>query len=120
MSKQGNQSLEEMLRRKRSTAAAKPAAVPGVQVRLIDKLRLAKALREVWKRKHTIPMKSWRTSIFGVGGLFAVWSPVIMAALDGDPATVPAIGTAVTLSLPAIGLLFARDNKVTSEQAKAK
>jgi peptidoglycan/LPS O-acetylase OafA/YrhL len=64
--------------------------------------------------------KSWKTTFFGAGGLVGVWVAVLCAIFDGDPSTAPDYTTAITVSLPALGLLFARDNGVTSEQAGAK
>lgn len=64
--------------------------------------------------------KSWKTTLFGAGGLITVWVAVLCAVLDGDPSTVPDYTTAITLSLPALGLIFARDNAVSSEAAGVK
>lgn len=63
---------------------------------------------------------SWKTTLFGAGGLAAVAFTAISALLDGDPTTNPDWNILITASLPAIGLLFSRDNNVTSEQAGAK
>lgn len=71
-------------------------------------------LRKLMKKK------SWKTTLFGSGGLVAVWLPVILALVDGDPATAPNFNLAISVTIPALGLLFARDNDVTSEQAGAK
>lgn len=60
-------------------------------------------------------MKNWKTTIFGTGGLLMIWAPVLAAFFDGDPATVPAFGTAISASLPAIGLLFAKDFNVSGK-----
>jgi hypothetical protein len=63
---------------------------------------------------------SWRTTLFGVGGVLTVVVAALNAIFDGNPATNPD-WTSVIASLSAcIGLLFARDHKVTSEQAGAK
>ena len=62
---------------------------------------------------------SWRTSLAGIGGIVAAVGGAVKAQFDGDPNTVPDWNTVVTLML-GIGLLFARDNKVSSEQAGLK
>ena len=62
---------------------------------------------------------SWRTTVLGalaVGGAVITFGK---ALLDGDPATVPDFD-AVLAAFAGIGLLFARDNKVSSESAGAK
>lgn len=64
--------------------------------------------------------KSWKTTLFGAGGLIGIWTPVLCALLDGEVSTVPDYTTAITLSLPALGLLFARDNSVSSAAAGVK
>lgn len=65
-------------------------------------------------------MKSWRTTLFGAGGLTSVLVPALNALLDGDPATVPNWEAVIPVAIMAIGLFFARDNKVTSESVGAK
>lgn len=65
-------------------------------------------------------MKSWRTTVFGAGGLLTVAAGVVNAMFDGDPATNPDWMVVIAAMSTAIGLLFARDDKVTSEQAGAK
>lgn len=64
--------------------------------------------------------KSWKTTLFGAGGLITVWVAVLCAVFDGDPSTVPDYTTAITITLPALGLLFARDNSVSSAAAGVK
>jgi hypothetical protein len=63
---------------------------------------------------------SWRTTLFGAGGILAVAVTAINALADGNPATNPDWTSVVATISGCIGLLFARDNKVTSEQAAAK
>jgi len=65
-------------------------------------------------------MKSWKTTLFGAGGIATVLFSAVAALLDGDPATNPDWNLVLGAVLPAIGLLFARDNNVTSEQAGVK
>jgi hypothetical protein len=60
---------------------------------------------------------SWRTTVFGTGGLLFVIGGTLTALFDGKPETNPD-WTAVIAALSAcVGLLFARDNKVSSENA---
>jgi hypothetical protein len=62
-------------------------------------------------------MRSWRTTIAGVASIVAAVATALVAILDNDPLTVPdwtALGAMIALGL---GLVAARDNKVTSEQA---
>lgn len=80
---------------------------------MFDKLKLVSAVIRIIKQRKNISMKNWKTTVFGAGGIVAIWTPVAMAALDADPATVPNIGVALSLTLPALGLLFAKDHNVT-------
>lgn len=62
---------------------------------------------------------SFRTTAFAVVGMLTILIRVAGQLLDGDPATNPDWGTEIPQLLAAIGLLFARDNKVSSEKAGA-
>jgi hypothetical protein len=64
-------------------------------------------------------MTSWRTTATGILAILAAVATVLKAELDGDPVTVPDWGTALAAVLAGVGLIAARDNKVTSEQARA-
>ena len=64
--------------------------------------------------------KSWRTTLFGASGLIAVVASTLTAMFDGDPTTNPQWGVVSAAVAATIGLLFARDNKVSSESAGAK
>jgi hypothetical protein len=66
-------------------------------------------------------MKSWKTSLMGVGSaVVAVWSLVVAPMLDSDPATVANWGAAIAAVVAAVGLLMARDNDKSSENVGAK
>ena len=65
-------------------------------------------------------MKSWRTTIFGSGGLLIVASGALSAFFDGDPSTVPNWTVVIGAVSAAIGHFFSRDNKVSSEDAGVK
>lgn len=64
--------------------------------------------------------KSWKTSLFGSGGIVVVVAGVLSALCDGDPATNPDWNLTIAALMPSIAALFARDNNVTSEQAGAR
>ncbi len=64
---------------------------------------------------------SWRTTLSGICTIVvAAINMLAMPYLDSDPATVPQWGAFFALLMPAIGLLVARDNVVSSEKAGAK
>ena len=63
--------------------------------------------------------KSWRTTLFGAGGLLVIVASALSALFDGDPATMPQWGIVVGALSAAIGAFFARDNSVSSESAGA-
>ena len=63
--------------------------------------------------------KSWRTSTLGVIAILSAIANAVKTALDGDPATNPDWPTLVTSITAGWGLLVARDNVVSSEQAGA-
>lgn len=65
-------------------------------------------------------MKSWKTTTAGVLGILGLLATAASAALDANPATVPQWEIVVPTIIGQIGLLFARDNAVTSEAAGAK
>lgn len=67
--------------------------------------------------------KSWRTTTAGIAGIVASIALAVKAFLDGDPETTVNVGeliTAIMGTLGSIGLINARDNKVSSEDAGAK
>lgn len=63
---------------------------------------------------------SWKTTLFGAGGLASVAFAALSALLDGDPATNPDWNLVFAAALPAMGLLFARDDNRSSEDVGAK
>jgi hypothetical protein len=64
-------------------------------------------------------MKSWKTTVAGVGAILIAVGAALSATFDTDPATVADWGAVVAATIAGIGLIFARDNNVTSEQAGA-
>lgn len=68
-------------------------------------------------------MKSWRTTTLGILTILGSLIPSVKALIDGDPNTnvdMNAVGVALIGLFGGGGLMAARDNKVTSEQAGAK
>ena len=65
-------------------------------------------------------MKSWKTTTAGVGAILVALGSAMTAMFDADPLTVPDWGAVVAAIIAGIGLITARDNDVTSEQAGAK
>ena len=65
-------------------------------------------------------MKSWKTTIFGAGGLLAVVVSVISTLFDGDATTNPDWALLIAATGPAIAAIFARDNDKSSEDVGTK
>lgn len=63
---------------------------------------------------------SWRTTLFGAGGLGTLLVSAAQALLDADPVTNPQWELLIAGAMPCIAALFARDNKVRSEAVGAK
>ena len=62
---------------------------------------------------------SWKTSAFGIAGIVSLIVGAIYLMADGDPTTNPNWTLIVPVICTAIANLFARDNKVTSEEVGA-
>jgi hypothetical protein len=65
-------------------------------------------------------MKSWKTSAAGIGAILVAVGSAMTAHFDGDSLTTPDWGAVIAAVIAGIGLLAARDNRVTSESAGAK
>lgn len=63
---------------------------------------------------------SWRTTTAGIAAIVVAVATAVVALFDADPLTVPDWGAVAAAVMAGIGLLAARDNKVSSEQAGAK
>lgn len=64
-------------------------------------------------------LTSPRTTVLGVLTLVGAVVVFGKALLDGDPSTVPDLET-IIIAAAGAGLIAARDNKTTSEEANAK
>jgi peptidoglycan/LPS O-acetylase OafA/YrhL len=65
-------------------------------------------------------MKSWKTTAAGIAAIVAALATAVGALFDADPVTMPDWGAVAAAVMAGIGLIAARDNGVTSEQAGAK
>jgi hypothetical protein len=65
-------------------------------------------------------MKSWRTTTAGIAAIVVAIATAVGALFDADPLTLPDWGAVAAAIMAGVGLLAARDNKVSSEQAGAK
>jgi hypothetical protein len=63
---------------------------------------------------------SWRTTTAGIAAIVAALATAAVALFDADPLTTPDWGAVGAALMAGVGLLAARDNKVSSEQAGAK
>lgn len=63
---------------------------------------------------------SWRTTTAGIAAIVVALGTAVGALFDADPLTLPDWGSVAAAVMAGIGLLAARDNKVSSEQAGAK
>lgn len=64
--------------------------------------------------------RSWKTTLTGVAMILAAIAQVTGALLDDDPKTTVNIEATLAAIAGGVGLIAARDNDVTSEQAGAK
>ena len=64
--------------------------------------------------------KSWKTTAAGIGAILVAVGSALTAMFDADPATTADWGAVIAAVIAGIGLITARDNNVSSEQAGAK
>lgn len=64
-------------------------------------------------------MKSWKTTAAGIGAILVAVGSALTATFDADPTTVADWGAVIAAIIAGAGLILARDNNVTSEQAGA-
>lgn len=65
-------------------------------------------------------MKSWKTTAAGIAAIVAALATAVGALFDADPVSMPDWGAVAAAVMAGVGLIAARDNGVTSEQAGAK
>jgi hypothetical protein len=65
-------------------------------------------------------MKSWKTTTAGIAAIVAALATAVGALFDADPVSMPDWGAVAAAVMAGIGLIAARDNGVTSEQAGAR
>lgn len=65
-------------------------------------------------------MKSWKTTLAGIAAIVAAIALAIAHQFDSDPATVADWSAVITALTAGVGLVLARDNDKTSEQAGAR
>ena len=63
--------------------------------------------------------KSWKTTAAAIAGVLSAVLVQVQYGLDGDPATVVDLPSLVPVLTVGVGLLFARDSDVSSEEAGA-
>lgn len=65
-------------------------------------------------------MKSWKTTVAGWAAIVGALGTAIAATLDENGATTADWGAVAAMLATGLGLNFARDNNVSSEDAGAK
>lgn len=95
-------------------AEVKADKKPGFIERFVIRLIVKKVTKKLDNMKGI-----WKTTLFGILTLLSAIAAFGKALLDGDPTTQPDF-EAILAALAGIGLIFARDNGVTSEEAGAK
>jgi hypothetical protein len=65
-------------------------------------------------------MASWKTTVTGICTIAIAIGAAVKAMVDGDASTNPDWPTVISAITAGIGLIMARDNGVTSEQAGVK
>lgn len=82
--------------------------------------RILVGLAGSWLNKKARKMKgSYKTTLAGVGVLLSAIGLNMTALFDNNPATTLDLD-AIVMALAGLGLLFARDNDVTSKDAGAE
>jgi hypothetical protein len=63
-----------------------------------------------------ISKASWKTTTTGILAIVVALAGALKAELDGDPVTVADWGAVAVAVMAGVGLIFARDAKVSSQQ----
>ena len=66
------------------------------------------------------PGKSWKTTVAGIAAIVAAIALAVAHQFDADPTTVADWSAVIAALTAGVGLVLARDNDKTSEQAGAK
>jgi len=69
--------------------------------------------------RHTMK-GSHKTTLAGIGAILIAGGSILQALFDGNPATEPDYAPLVAAIIAGIGLIAARDNGVSSEEAGVK
>jgi hypothetical protein len=69
--------------------------------------------------RHTMK-GSHKTTLAGIGAILIAGGSILQALFDGNPTTEPDYAALVAAIIAGIGLIAARDNGVSSEEAGAK
>ena len=65
-------------------------------------------------------MKSWKTTVTGIAAVLTAVGAALTALFDNDPNTKLDVAVTASAIMAGIGLIFARDNNVSSEDAGVK
>jgi hypothetical protein len=65
-------------------------------------------------------MKSWKTTATGIITIVIAVGSAVKTLIDNDPSTNPDIGATIAAVTVGFGLIAARDNNVSSEDAGIK
>lgn len=65
-------------------------------------------------------MRSPRTTLAGLAAILTAGGAALTALADNDPLTAPDWASLIAAVIAGLGLIFARDNNVSSEAAGAK